>query len=139
MFGLPSCAVFCPTSSQPLCGLTFDILSRKMKQMKNKIVSACLPSFILCSIFLLMSPVKAQPPDRSALIDTIEKKGCAVTEDGKVKICKFDYKYKNKTVEALTSRPNTDGKFPSLFLIPGYNSIRNFSFSVVSESLPINS
>jgi dipeptidyl aminopeptidase/acylaminoacyl peptidase len=67
-----------------------------------------------------MSPAKAQQPNRNALIEKIEKEGCAITEDGKVKICKFDYKYKNKTVEALTFRPNTDGKFPSLFLIPGY-------------------
>jgi dipeptidyl aminopeptidase/acylaminoacyl peptidase len=88
--------------------------------MKNKKVSACLPSFILCSLFLLMSSVKAQPPDRSSLINALEKADCVVTEDGKVKICKFDYKYKTKTVEALTFRPNTDGKFPSLFLIPGY-------------------
>lgn len=71
-------------------------------------------------MFLLISPAKAQQADRNALIDTLEKEGCAVTDDGKVKICKFDYKYKNKMVEALTFRPNTDGKFPGLFLIPGY-------------------
>lgn len=88
--------------------------------MKNKIVLAYLPSFILCSLFLLMSSVKAQPPDRSLLINALEKEGCIVTEDGKVKICKLDYKYKNKTVEAIIFRPNTEGKFPSLFLIPGY-------------------
>ena len=71
-----------------------------MKQMKNKIVSACLPSFILCFLFLLMLPAKAQPPDRSSLINALEKQDCVVTEDGKVKICKFDYKYKTKTVDA---------------------------------------
>lgn len=76
--------------------------------------------FILCSLFLLTSSVKAQQPDKNPLIDTVEKEGCAVTKDGKVKICKFDYKYKNKTVEALIFRPNTDGNFPGVFLIPGY-------------------
>ena len=88
--------------------------------MKNKIVVACLPSFVICLLFLLMPSVKAQQPDRTALFETLEKEGCAVTDDGKVKICKLDYKYKNKTVEALTLRPNKDGKFPGLFLIPGY-------------------
>ncbi len=86
--------------------------------MKNKKPSICLISFV--SLFLLLSPAKAQQADRSSLVDALEKDGCAVTDDGKVKICKFDYKYKNKTVEALTLRPNLDGKFPSLFLIPGY-------------------
>ncbi|MDQ3713937.1 MAG: prolyl oligopeptidase family serine peptidase [Acidobacteriota bacterium] len=88
--------------------------------MKSKKISTYLTSFLLCSSFLLTSSVKAQQSDRNALIETLEKEGCAVTDDRKVKICKFDYKYKNKTVEALTVRPNGDGKFPSLFPIPGY-------------------
>ena len=87
--------------------------------MKNKKIPICLISFVLL-FYLLMSPVNAQPPDRSALINALEKEDCVITENEKVKICKFNYIYKNKTVEALTFRPNTDGKFPSLFLIPGY-------------------
>ncbi len=88
--------------------------------MKHKLIPTLLISFILCSLFLLTSSIKAQQPDRSPLIATLEKEGCTVTEDGKVKICKFDYKYKNKTIEALTFRPNKNGKFPGVFLIPGY-------------------
>ena len=87
--------------------------------MENKKIPICLISFVLL-FFLLMSPVNAQPPDRSALINALEKQDCVITENEKVEICKFNYIYKNKTVEALTFRPNTDGKFPSLFLIPGY-------------------
>jgi len=90
-----------------------------VKEMKNKKIPICLISFVLL-FYLLMSPVNAQPPDRSALINALEKEDCVITENEKVKICKFNYIYKNKTVEALTFRPNTDGKFPSLFLIPGY-------------------
>lgn len=96
------------------------MLQSMMRQMNNKIALTCLISFISCLLFLLTSFVKAQPPDRTSLIETLEKEGCVVTEGSKVKICKFDYKYQNKTVEALTYRPNTDGKFPGLFLIPGY-------------------
>ncbi|MDQ3816914.1 MAG: prolyl oligopeptidase family serine peptidase [Acidobacteriota bacterium] len=61
-----------------------------------------------------------QQINREKLIEEVEKQGCAVTEDGKVKVCKFDYKYKNRLVEALTFRPNAEGKFPGLFLVPGY-------------------
>ena len=88
--------------------------------MKSKKISIYLTIFLLCSSFLLSSSAKAQQPDRNALIETLEKEGFAITDDKKVKICKFDYKYNNKTVEALTVRPNADGKFPSLFIIPGY-------------------
>jgi len=62
----------------------------------------------------------AQQINRDKLFEDIEKNGCAVTEEGKVKICKFDFKYKNQTVESLIFRPNTEGKFPAVMLIPGY-------------------
>ncbi len=62
----------------------------------------------------------AQSTNSDRIIEDIEKNGCAVVEQGKVKICKFDYKYKNQTVEALTFRPNSEGKFPGMLLIPGY-------------------
>lgn len=88
--------------------------------MKKIVAQACLISFMLCSSFWLVPPVKAQQLGRNPLLDALEKEGCAITEDGKVKICKFDYRYKNKTVEALTFRPSTGSKFPGLFLIPGY-------------------
>lgn len=76
--------------------------------------------FKLCLLSLLICSVKAQQLDKNPIIDALEKESCTITKDGKVKICKFDYKYENKTVEALTFRPNTDGKFPSVLLIPGY-------------------
>lgn len=78
---------------------------------------------------MLASAMMAQMPDRTALIQTVEKEGCAVTDDKRVKICKFDYKYKNKLVEALTIRPNTDGKYPGLFYIPGYQGTPQTSLS----------
>ncbi len=79
----------------------------------------------------------AQQINRDKIIEDIEKNGCVVTEEGKVKICKFDYKYKNQTVEALTFRPNTEGEFPGLMLIPGYTgtSKTHFSFGVIFAKL----
>ncbi len=76
---------------------------------------------IFCLIILQPAIfARAQKMSREQIDQAIEKDGCAVTEEGKVKICKSDYLYKNKRVEALTIRPNADGKFPSLFLIPGH-------------------
>ncbi len=84
-------------------------------------ISVYLTSFLLYSSFFLTSSVKAQqPPAGNTLIETLEKESCAVTDDRKVKVCKFDYSFKEKIVEALTIRPNSEGKFPSLFFIPGY-------------------
>src|ERR1044071_3203545 len=88
--------------------------------MSNRINSVCLISFLVCSLLLATASVKAQAPDRTKLIETIDKEGCAITDDGAVKICKSDYKYKNKTIEALTFRPLAGTKFPGLFFIPGY-------------------
>lgn len=62
----------------------------------------------------------ARQIDRAKVIEEVEKNGCAVTEEGKVKVCEFDYRYKGKLVEALTFQPVGAGKFPGLFLIPGY-------------------
>ena len=79
----------------------------------------------------------AQQLNRDKIIEDIEKNGCVVTEEGKVKICKFDYKYKNQTIEALTFRPNTEGKFPGLMLIPGYQGTAKtyLSFGIIFAKL----
>ena len=79
-------------------------------------------SFLISCLVILLAAnfVQAQNMSREQIEGAIEKDGCVATEEGKVRICKFDYKYKNQTVEALTFRPNSDGKFPSLMLIPGY-------------------
>jgi len=75
----------------------------------------------------------AQQINRDKIIEDIEKNGCVVTEEGKVKICKFDYKYKNQTVEALTFRPVNEGKFPGLMLVPGYQGTAKtyLSFGII--------
>ena len=88
--------------------------------------------FGLCGIF-----ANAQQINRDKIIEDIEKNGCVVTEEGKVKICKFDYKYKNQTIEALTFRPNTEGKFPGLMLIPGYQGTAKtyLSFGIIFAKL----
>ena len=54
------------------------------------------------------------------IAEAIEKDGYTITDEGLVKICKFDYKFRGKTAEALSFRPVESGKYPGLVLIPGY-------------------
>src|SRR5215813_9870474 len=64
--------------------------------------------------------VTAQRPDFSKLIEAMEKDGCAFNEQFKVKLCKSDYSVDGKNVEAITFKPEGDGPFPGLLLIPGH-------------------
>jgi dipeptidyl aminopeptidase/acylaminoacyl peptidase len=80
---------------------------------------------LFVSILLLVSlsifacaEILAQQPDRQTILANLEKDGC-VTLD-KVRICKYDYSSSGQKVEALTFRPEGDGKFPGLLLIPGF-------------------
>jgi dipeptidyl aminopeptidase/acylaminoacyl peptidase len=89
-------------------------------------------------VALLGISANAQPQiNRDKIIEDVEKSGCVVTEDDKVKICKFDYRYKNQTVEALTFRPIAQGKFPGLMLIPGYQgTVKSYlSFGIIFAKL----
>lgn len=73
------------------------------------------------TLFLLSGFTFAQSDDDlSEIQKTIEKDGCALTDEGQTKICKFDYEFGGKTVEALLFRPVADGKYPAVMLIPGY-------------------
>jgi len=95
---------------------------------------------IFTFIFVIVSFgvfANAQQINRDKIIEDIEKNGCVVKEEEKVKICKFDYKYKNQTVEALIFRPNTKDKFPGLMLIPGYQGTAKtyLSFGIIFAKL----
>jgi len=76
----------------------------------------------LVSVLVLIwfSFASAQRPDFSKLIEAMEKDGCAFNEEFKVKLCKYDYSVDGKNVEAITFKPEGDGPFPGLLLIPGH-------------------
>jgi dipeptidyl aminopeptidase/acylaminoacyl peptidase len=80
-------------------------------------------SLLLLAIFTLFGTCEtaAQRPNLEKIVAIMEKDGCAIINSGKTKICKFDYEFENKTVEAVTIRPAAEGKFPSLLLAPGFN------------------
>lgn len=79
-------------------------------------------SLLILVFFTLCGFVWAQDPQEEArrIADRIEKDGCAVTDERRVRICRFDYTFKGKNVEALSFRPVAAGKYPGLMLIPGY-------------------
>jgi len=66
------------------------------------------------------SSVPAQQLSREEIIKSLEKDGCVVLEQSKVKICKYDYSSDGNRVQAISYRPIDKGKFPGLLLIPGY-------------------
>ncbi|HWN11784.1 MAG TPA: prolyl oligopeptidase family serine peptidase [Pyrinomonadaceae bacterium] len=76
------------------------------------------PVFLLIACVLFCVSASAQTRDRAALLDSLEKDGCVTIE--KVRICKYDYPSDGANVEAITFRPEADGKYPGVLLIPGY-------------------
>jgi dipeptidyl aminopeptidase/acylaminoacyl peptidase len=71
-------------------------------------------------VLIWFSFANAQRPDFSKLVEAMEKDGCAIHEPSKVKLCKYDYKVDGKNLEAITFKPEGDGPFPGLLLIPGH-------------------
>lgn len=73
-------------------------------------------------ILFCLSLAKGQKLNLEQIVEMLEKNDCATVGKGTVKICKFDYEFDGRKVEAVTARPAKDGeKFPSLLLAPGYN------------------
>jgi len=71
-------------------------------------------------VLFLASTATAQPADFSRLTEGLDKDGCAVEEQLRVKVCKRDYAVDGKNVEALSFEPLGAGPFPGLLLIPGH-------------------
>jgi dipeptidyl aminopeptidase/acylaminoacyl peptidase len=70
---------------------------------------------------ILTSGIQAQRLNLEKIVEMLEKSECVTVNAGKIKICRYDYRYENKTVEALTVRPAAEGKHPSLMLLPGFD------------------
>lgn len=77
-------------------------------------------SFCALITLICISVASAQRPDFSKTIEALEKDGCTTHEPSRVKLCKYDYKVDGKNLEAITFKPEGDGPFPALLLIPGH-------------------
>ena len=74
-------------------------------------------------LLLLVATASAQPPSRQMLTreqldELLDKNDCANFPE--VKVCKYDFVFAGKNVEALTFLPTGNGPFPGLLLIPGH-------------------
>jgi dipeptidyl aminopeptidase/acylaminoacyl peptidase len=69
----------------------------------------------------LSAEIRAQRFNLAKVVELLEKSECTTVAVGKIKICKYDYKFENKAVEAVIVRPAADGKYPSLLLLPGFD------------------
>jgi dipeptidyl aminopeptidase/acylaminoacyl peptidase len=78
----------------------------------------------------ILPPAHCQVSERDRLLKALETQLCVLTSDNKVRICRGDYHYRGHTVEALVFQPNRAGKFPGLFMIPGYEGTPNIYFNI---------
>jgi dipeptidyl aminopeptidase/acylaminoacyl peptidase len=80
-------------------------------------------SILLSVLFTaaLTDEIRAQRLNLEKVEEALNKSDCVTVAAGKVKICKYDFKFENKAVEAVTVRPAADGKYPSLLLLPGFD------------------
>jgi dipeptidyl aminopeptidase/acylaminoacyl peptidase len=72
-------------------------------------------------LFLLSAAVtNAQQPGSAKIVESLERDGCVALESAKIKVCRYDYKVDGMLAEAISFRPASDGPFPGVLLIPGY-------------------
>jgi dipeptidyl aminopeptidase/acylaminoacyl peptidase len=76
----------------------------------------CFAILLVC----LFARLAAQPPDYGKLAAALDKDGCTTQAPSKVKLCKQDFQIDGRRVEAISFRPEGDGPFPGVLLIPGH-------------------
>jgi dipeptidyl aminopeptidase/acylaminoacyl peptidase len=72
-------------------------------------------------VFGSASAANAQKMNLEKVIAGLDKSDCVAVGAGKIKICRYDYRFENKTVEAVVIRPAADGRFPAVLLAPGFD------------------
>lgn len=79
-----------------------------------------LASFLSIAMSAMPAAQQTPPPFE----ETLEKEGCVALENSKVRICKYDYQFKNKRIEAFTIVPLADGVYPGLVMVAGREGAR---------------
>jgi len=77
--------------------------------------------FLAALSIILGVAVQAQRINLEKISGMLEQNECVTVGAGKVKICRYDYKFENQAVEAIIVRPAADGKYPALLLLPGFD------------------
>lgn len=76
--------------------------------------------FLIAILFASICVAVAQPIDRDKIVAQLEKERCVSLAERKLKFCKFDYQADGQNVEAIAIFPLSPGKYPGVFLIPGF-------------------
>jgi dipeptidyl aminopeptidase/acylaminoacyl peptidase len=83
----------------------------------------CLRIFLCAAVvvFCAARSVAAKPQSEleHEIGKAIDKQGCVVLES-KSQVCKSDFKFEGKSVEAISFRPAGDDRVPGVLMIPGY-------------------
>lgn len=74
---------------------------------------------IALQLFRLPLIVNAHQSPRSTFDERLEKEVCVTNEQSKISVCKYDYLFEGKKIEAFTIRPQADGRYPGLLLLSG--------------------
>lgn len=90
-------------------------------RLQNLLKNGFIAALVLGFIFALTGEIKSQKLNLEKIVGFLETNDCVTVSAGKIKICKYDYKFENKSVEAVIFRPASGDKFPSILLLPGFD------------------
>jgi len=96
------------------------ITSKKLR--RTRLVFVCVIAIELCAApfnHASPNPPKPQSQLENDIVKQLDKQGCVLLES-KSQVCKSDYQFDGKAVEAISFRPAGDGRFPAVLMIPGY-------------------
>src|SRR5688500_10448889 len=77
-------------------------------------------SFLVLLLLSLNATVNGQQTTAGKIREALATSDCATVEGTHIKICKYDYGSKGLTVEAVTFRPDGEGRYPGVLMIPGF-------------------
>ena len=70
--------------------------------------------------FLFFVTANAQPSSAAKIREALTTANCTSVEGLRVEVCKYDYLSNGLNVEAVTFRPQGDGRFPGILMVPGF-------------------
>jgi dipeptidyl aminopeptidase/acylaminoacyl peptidase len=75
------------------------------------------PSLLLASAVVVQAPA---PLDRAAIVQALETETCVPVESPAVRVCRADYSWDGRALEALSFQPATGERLPGILLVPGF-------------------
>ena len=76
--------------------------------------------FLLLILIFFSARVSGQPSSAAKIREALATSNCTRVEELSVAVCKYDYLSNGLNVEALTFRPEGNGRFPGILMVPGF-------------------